>query len=73
LAQGEDPSVVIVNLVDANNQIHDVPAESVRLVPDTDFIQVVFRLPNALAAGTCTVTIKAHGQTSNAGTLRIKS
>jgi hypothetical protein len=73
LAQGEPPSSVIVNLIDANNQIHDVPAESVRLVPDTDFVQVVFRLPDTLAAGMCNVTIKAHGQTSNAGTLRIKS
>jgi hypothetical protein len=73
LAQGELPSAVIVNLVDANNHIYDVPAESVRLVPDTDFVQVVFRLPDTLATGTCTVRIKAHGQTSNAGTLRIKS
>lgn len=30
------------------------------------------RLPDGLAAGTCTVRIKAHGQMSNAGTLRIK-
>jgi hypothetical protein len=72
LAQDELPSSVVVNLVDANNQTFDVPAESVRLVPDTDFVQVVFRLPDTLAAGTCTLRIKAHGQTSNAGTLRIR-
>jgi hypothetical protein len=73
LDQGEAPSSVIVNLIDANNQNYDVPAEGVQPVPDTDFIQVVFRLPDTLAPGTCTIRIKAHAQTSNAGTLRIKS
>jgi phosphatidylserine/phosphatidylglycerophosphate/cardiolipin synthase-like enzyme len=72
LAQGEPASVVVVNLSDANNQNYDVPAEDVRAVPNTDFVQVIFRLPN-LAAGTCTVTLAVHGQLSNAGTMRIRN
>ena len=71
LNEGETASDVIVNLVDANNQNFDVPAADVRAVPNVDVTQVVFRLPDGLAQGTCKVTIKAHGQTSNMGTIRI--
>jgi hypothetical protein len=71
LNQGETASAVVVNLVDANNQSFDVPAEDVRSVPNFAFTQVRFRLPNALAGGACMVTIKAHGQISNTGTMRI--
>jgi uncharacterized protein (TIGR03437 family) len=59
-----------VNLVDANNQSFDVPAEDVR-GGNFAFTQVKFRLPDNLEAGTCMVTIKAHGQVSNTGTIRI--
>ena len=71
LNQGETASDVIVNLVDGNNQSFDVPAEDVRAVANVDLTQVIFRLPDALAPGTCKVTIKAHGVTSNMGTIRI--
>lgn len=71
LNQGETSSDVVVNLVDANNQNFDVPAADVRAVPNVDFTQVVFRLPDTLAPGTCKVIIKAHGQSSNMGTIRI--
>jgi hypothetical protein len=71
LNQGETASAVVVNLVDANNQPFDVPAEDVRVVPNFGFAQVRFRLPNSLAGGACMVTIKAHGQISNTGTVRI--
>jgi len=71
LNQGETSAAVTVTLVDANGQTFNVPAEDVRAVPDTSFSQVVFRLPDNLAAGVCSVTIKLHGQTSNTGTLRI--
>jgi len=71
LDQGETASAVAINLVDANNQSFDVPAEDVRVVPNTSFTQVRFRLPDNLAAGVCQVTIKAHGQISNTGTIRI--
>jgi hypothetical protein len=71
LNQGETAADVIVNLVDGNNQSFDVPASDVRALPNTDLAQVVFRLPDTLAPGTCKVTIKAHGTTSNMGTIRI--
>jgi len=71
LNQGETSSDVVVNLVDGNNQTFDVPAADVRAVPNVDLTQVVFRLPDTLAPGTCKVTIKAHGQSSNMGTIRI--
>jgi Calx-beta domain len=71
LNQGETASDVIVNLIDGDNQSFDVPAANVHAVPNVDLTQVLFRLPDALAPGTCKVTIKAHGQTSNMGTIRI--
>jgi hypothetical protein len=71
LNQGETSSNVVVNLVDGNNQTFDVPSADVRAVPNVDLTQVLFRLPDTLAPGTCKVTIKAHGQSSNMGTIRI--
>jgi hypothetical protein len=73
LAQGETASSVVVNLVDVNNQKFDVAAEVVRPVPGTDFVQVVFRVPTSVAAGKCAVAIKAHSQTSNTGSLRMRN
>jgi len=69
--QGQPPSVVVLSLVDSNNQTHEVPAEDVRVVPNFPFTQVVFPLPANLSPGVCKVTIKAHGQISNTGTIRI--
>jgi hypothetical protein len=69
LNPGETAADVIVNIV--NNGSFDVPATDVRAVPNTDLTQIVFRLPDGLAPGTCNVTIRAHGQTSNTGTIRI--
>jgi hypothetical protein len=71
LAEGEPAYSVVVNLRDANNQSYDVLAESVRPVTNADFVQVIFRLPNNLAVGACTIKIKAQGQISNAGVIRI--
>jgi hypothetical protein len=62
---------VIVNLVDASNQPFDVTAEDVRAVANSDFSQITFRLPDTLATGTCTVTVKVGSLVSNAGTIRI--
>jgi hypothetical protein len=73
LAQGEASSSVVVNIVDANGQSYDIAAEDVRLVPLFDFTQVRFRLPNNLSPGLCTIKVKAHGQESNSGTIRIRS
>lgn len=72
LAQDEPAASVIVNLIDDTGQSIDVAAEAVRSVSNTDFVQVTFRLPSGLVAGACTVRLKAHGQTSNAGTMRIR-
>ena len=74
LNQGESASAVVVNLLDSNNQSFDVPATDVRAVPNkADFTQILFRLPDTLATGVCKVTLKAHGETSNLGTIRITS
>ena len=73
LSAEEVASSVVVNLVDEDNQTFDVPAEAVRPVANIDLVQVIFRLPDTLAAGACTVRIRAHGQTSNAGTIRIRT
>ncbi|HEX2269312.1 MAG TPA: M12 family metallo-peptidase, partial [Pyrinomonadaceae bacterium] len=72
LSPGQPPSVVVVNLVDKNNQSFDVTAEAVAPLLGSPFSQVIFRLPTNLASGVCTIAIKAHGQTSNAGTIRIQ-
>ncbi|HEV8371251.1 MAG TPA: hypothetical protein VGQ39_25125 [Pyrinomonadaceae bacterium] len=71
LNPGELQSAVIVRLIAGNNQIFDVPAEDVRMIPNSEFTQVVIRLPNSLVAGTCTVSIRAHTRVSNSGTIRI--
>ena len=71
LNPGETSSAVIVRFASSNGQIIEVPAEDVRLIPGTDFTQVVVRLPNSLPAGTCTVFIRAHTRVSNTGTIRI--
>jgi len=73
LAPGETASSVVMNLVDRIGQSFDIPAEDVRFAPNSSFTQVTFRLPSNLAIGTCTVLVKAHGQSSNAGTFRIRS
>lgn len=72
LLPGEAASAVVVNLTDSNNQSFDVTAEDVRPVVNQNFSQVIFRLPNSIAIGTCTVTVKVHGQVSNPGPIRIR-
>jgi hypothetical protein len=69
-APGQPPSAIIVHLVDGNNQNYDIPAEDVRLVGG--FNQVSFRLPDKLAVGTCTLTVKANNKVSNPATIRIR-
>ena len=72
LLQGEPPSVVTVNLVDSNNQSYNIPAENVVAVPNNTFTEVIFRLPDSLPPGTCTIKVMAHSQESNTGTIRIR-
>lgn len=71
LNPGETPAFVSVRLVGSNNQIFTVQSEDFRAVPNTDLMQVVFRLPNTLPAGTTTVVVISHGRSSNMGTIRI--
>jgi photosystem II stability/assembly factor-like uncharacterized protein len=71
LNPGETSSAVVVRLIGSNNQIFDVPAEDFRAVPGFDFMQVVFRLPTTIPAGTAVVTVRSHGRVSNIGTIRI--
>jgi len=73
LLQGETSSAVTVSLVDSNNHTYDVAAEDVRRVPNSLFAQVVFRLPDNISIGTCMITLKAHGETSNSGSIRIRT
>jgi len=68
---GETASSVKVNLIGSNAQSFEVDAEDVRLLPNSEFAQVTFRLPNDLSAGACTVTVKAHSQTTNTAIMRI--
>jgi len=72
LAQGETASAVVINLMDSNNQSYDLAAEDVRPVPNFPFAQVIFRLPDSLPVGSCMIKVKAHGQNSNVGTIRIR-
>jgi hypothetical protein len=73
LLPGQTASSVIVNLIDSNNQSHDVPAQDIRVVPNFDFTQVTFRLPSNLPAGTCRIKVTANGMFSNTATIRIKN
>ena len=73
LAQNETPLSVVVNLLASNNQSYEIGAQIVQPIPYFNFTQVIFRLPDNLAPGTCTIKVKAHGQESNSGTIRIRS
>jgi hypothetical protein len=71
LLPGELPSSVQIRLVDDDNDTFVIPAEDVRTVPGQSFTQVVFRLTGGISPGVCTITVMAHSQTSNPGTIRI--
>ena len=72
LVQGDTSSAVVVNLIDSNNKTYDIPAEDVRPVPDFPFVQIIFRLPDNLPVGNCTVRVTVHGQLSNLGLFRLR-
>ena len=71
LNPGEPPSAVSVRFTASNNQAFEVGAEAVYPIHNSEFTQVVVRLPNNLTAGTYTVFIRAHTHISNTGTIRI--
>lgn len=72
LGPGELASSVEINLVGSNAQTYIIPAEDVRLTSNPTFTQVIFKLPDTLAPGICTMFVKAHGLTSNIGSMKIK-
>lgn len=72
LGSGELPSSVVINLVDSSSQSFDIPAEDVRSTSNPAFTQVIFRLPDTLSPGICTLFVKAHGLTSNIGAIKIR-
>lgn len=63
---------VLVSLVDGSNQSFVIAAEDVRPIVNFPFMQVTFRLPDTISSGISTVTVRAHGQVSNPGSIRIK-
>jgi hypothetical protein len=71
LAPGELSSSVVVNLIDLFGQSSDIPAADVRPLPNSDLAQVIFRLADNLAPGTCTIKVKAHSTISNSARLTI--
>jgi uncharacterized repeat protein (TIGR01451 family) len=71
LLPGESANSVLIELYDANSFYFALSAEDVRSVPSTDLTQVTFRLSTDLASGTYTAYLRAHGQTSNAGSITI--
>jgi hypothetical protein len=73
LQPGQTAAAVVVNLIDSNNQSHDIPAQDLRVVPNFDFTQVTFRLPTNLPAGTSRIKVTANGMFSNTATIRIKN
>lgn len=70
LAADETAASVTVTLVDAASQTFQITAEDVRSA-GSELTQVIFRLPDNLAAGACTVRVTFQGRVSNAGTIRI--
>jgi hypothetical protein len=72
LAPGETADAVTVNLIDSQQQSFEVDADVVRPIPGVIFTQVIFRLPNNIATGKCSLTVSWHDQTTNSGTIKIR-
>ena len=66
-------SSIVINLIDSNNQSHDITAEDMRLGPNVDFTQIIFRLPSNLPVGTCRIKVVFQGIFSNTATFRIRT
>jgi len=71
LASGEAASAVVINLIGSNNQSYDIPAEDVQPLTNSPYTQIIFRLPDSLTTGTSTLVVKAHGLSSNIGSMKI--
>ncbi|HEU4507529.1 MAG TPA: delta-60 repeat domain-containing protein, partial [Pyrinomonadaceae bacterium] len=51
----------------------DVPASDVRAVPNTDLVQVTFRLPDDLQDHNWNISVKAQGQETQSRVIRIRT
>lgn len=71
LNPGELASAVRVILVSSTGLLFNLPAEDVRPLRDSEFTQVIVRLPNTIPPGTATVFIFAHQRQTNSAPLRI--
>lgn len=71
LNPGEQPSAVFVRFNFNFSFVVNVPAEDVRSIPNSEFTQVVVRLPTGLPPNTYSIQILAHSRFSNAGTIRV--
>jgi hypothetical protein len=71
LDPGETSSSVFVRFINGFSVVASVAAEDVRPIPNSEFTQVVVRLPNNLLPNTYTIQILAHSRLSNTGTIRI--
>jgi hypothetical protein len=73
LDPGEPASSVIVFLGDSSHETYSIGAEAVIPLAGTALTQVTFRLPSGVVVGTCVFQVKAHGQVTNSGSLRIRN
>lgn len=71
LNPGETSSSVFVRFINGFSVVASVAAEDVRPIPNSEFTQVVVRLPNNLLPNTYTIQIVAHSRLSNTGTILI--
>lgn len=71
LNPGEMSSSVLVRFINGFSVVASVAAEDVRPIPNSEFTQVVVRLPNNLLPNTYTIQILAHSRLSNTGTILI--
>lgn len=74
LYNGESLSIITAQARDTQQRTYTLPIEDLRKVPDVPWLsQLTVRLPGELAGVTdITLSVSAHGQTSNAAKLRLK-
>jgi len=71
LNPGETSAAVGIRFISNFSLIANVQAESVLPIPNSEFTQVVVRLPTNLPPNTYTIQISAHSKLSNPGTIRV--
>lgn len=66
-------SAVTINLVDSSNKSYNIVAQDLLSVPNQSMMQITFRLPDNLPAGTCKVKVLTLSQVSNTASFRIRT